>query len=178
MLIVDNVIGVSNLKTTMSESFSTQIKLGDLLDEVFAFIESETKMRNLDVVVDNKFKTDKTIMVSDAFRVKKTLYQLVLNSVKFTEKGHIKFGCDRNGKMLEFFVHDTGIGISESDKQEVFKLFRKGSFKKEKLYGGSGLGLSIAKASVEGMGGSISLESELDVGTKVKFWVPFDFEKN
>jgi len=178
MLIVDNVIGVSNLKTSMSESFSTQIKLGELLDEVFTFIESETKMRNLEVVVDNKFQTDKTIMVSDAFRVKKTLYQLVLNSVKFTEKGQIKFGCNQNGKMLEFFVHDTGIGISETDKQEVFKLFRKGKFKKEKLYGGSGLGLSIAKASVEGMGGNISLESELDVGTKVKFWVPFDFEDN
>ncbi len=80
--------------------------------------------------------------------------------------------------MLEFFVQDTGIGISESDKEEVFKLFRKGNFKREKLYGGSGLGLSIAKASVEGMGGNISLESELDVGTKVQFWVPFDFEKN
>lgn len=173
LLIIDNIIDVSSLKSGVMEIYESKVELNKLFEEIYETINIDSENKKLTVIVDNKLEVKNLVLATDGARLRKTLYQLINNSIKFTEKGIVKFGCFMSDNMLEFFVHDTGIGVSDDDKKFVFNLFRKGSFNGEKLYGGTGLGLSIAKASIESMGGKIWLTSEHGIGTQVHFTVPF-----
>lgn len=173
LLIIDNIIDVSSLKSGVMEIYESKVQLNKLFEEIYESINIDTATKKLSIAVENELEEKDLMLATDGARLRKTLYQLVNNSIKFTEKGIVKFGCYLKGDMLEFFVHDTGVGIADEDKEFVFNLFRKGSFKDDKLYGGTGLGLSIAKASIESMGGKIWLNSEPGVGTQVHFTIPF-----
>jgi len=178
LLIIDNIIDVSSLKSGVMEIYESKVQLNKLFEEVYESIITDTANKKLSVEVGNDLENKDLTLATDGARLRKTLYQLVNNSIKFTEKGTVKFGCILSDDMLEFFVHDTGIGIPDGDKEFVFNLFRKGSFKDDKLYGGTGVGLSIAKASIESMGGKIWLNSEVGVGTQVHFTIPFNEYKS
>jgi len=177
LLIIDNIIDVSSLKSGVMQIYETKVQLNKLFEDVYESVGSETNTKKLTVSVENELEDKDIIIATDGARLRKSLFQLVSNSIKFTEKGSVTFGCSVSNNMLEFFVHDTGIGVSEEDKEFVFDLFRKGTFKGEKLYGGTGLGLSIAKASIESMGGKIWLDSELGAGTQVHFTIPYKIYK-
>lgn len=173
LLIIDNIIDVSSLKSGVMEIYESKVGLNKLFDDVFNSFKEDIGTKDIVIEVGNSLKNRDIEISTDGARLRKTLFQLLSNAIKFTEAGVIKFGCFKNNDMLEFFVHDTGIGILDEDKEVVFNVFRKGNFKGEKLYGGTGLGLSIAKASVESMGGKIWLKSKYGEGTQVHFSVPF-----
>lgn len=173
LLIIDNIIDVSSLKSGVMDIYESNIQLNKLFDEVYESFTDDTMVKDLKVEVDNKLMSDNLCISTDGSRLRKTLFQIVNNSIKFTEKGNVVFGCFLKGEMLEFFVHDTGVGIPDEDKDFVFNVFRKGRVKDDKLYSGTGLGLSIAKASIESMGGKIWIESTSKQGTKVHFTIPF-----
>lgn len=173
LLIIDNIIDVSSLKSGVMEIYESKVDLNKLFDDVFVSFKEDIGTKDIVIEVSNSLKDNNLIISTDGARLRKTLFQLLSNAVKFTEDGVVKFGCFKNNDMLEFFVHDTGIGILDEDKEVVFNVFRKGNFKGEKLYGGTGLGLSIAKASVESMGGKIWINSTHGEGTQVHFSVPF-----
>jgi len=178
LLIIDNILDVSSIKAGVFKTSQTEINLNKLFEEVYKFAKSETELTILEVEAITPSKNENIVIVKDAIKIKKTLYQLILNSIKFTEKGFIRFGYSKKGEMLEFFVSDTGIGISNEDQKIIFSHFRKGNSEGNKIYGGTGLGLSIAKANVENMGGRIWINSKLNKGTQVFFTVPFEEETN
>jgi len=77
------------------------------------------------------------------------------------------------GSQLEFYVEDSGIGISKELHDEIFKRFRQVESSDSRQFGGSGLGLSISKSYVELLGGKIWLDSELDKGSRFYFTIPY-----
>jgi PAS domain S-box-containing protein len=172
LLIIDNILDVSTLKSGVLEVRETELKLNKLIDELREYFNFETSVKAVRLEVDNRLKDKELRIITDGSRLRKTLFQLLNNATKFTERGTVLLGCDKKGDMLEFFVKDTGVGINKKEIDYVFDVFRKGNPRGEKLYGGTGLGLSIAKASVESMGGKIWLESETGKGTSVFFKVP------
>ena len=177
LFIIDNIIDVSNLRSGVLKIYESRQNLNSIFDDMIDAFMVESTSKNLNILLENQLADKQLIINTDGARLRKSLYQLVNNSIKFTEKGNVICGCKQNDDMLEFYVKDTGIGISDHDKSFVFNVFRKGSFKGEKLYGGTGLGLSIAKASIESMGGKIWLNSEEGVGTEVSFTIPLNVYK-
>jgi len=178
LLIIDNIIDVSSLKSGAFEIHATKLKLNSLFEDLYSIFHFETSVKDVKLKLDNKVKDKDLTLIVDGSRLRKTLFQLVNNSIKFTEHGYVTFGCLRDGSFLQFFVHDTGVGINKEELDNVFKVFTKGTQKGEKLYSGTGLGLSIAKASVENMGGKIWIESELGKGTSVYFTIPYNIHPN
>ena len=75
--------------------------------------------------------------------------------------------------MLEFSIKDTGIGIPNDQLQNIFERFRQADLHTTRRYGGTGLGLSIAKQLVELQGGTLSVKSELKVGSEFSFCIPY-----
>ena len=126
--------------------------------------------------INNKLEHKNIEIIIDGSRLRKSLFQIMNNAVKFTEKGFVELSCEAKGDKIRFCIKDSGIGIEEDDIEHVFSIFRKGK-QGEKLYSGTGLGLSIAKSSVEGMGGKIWLESEVKKGTSVFFELPLKIHK-
>jgi len=121
-------------------------------------------------LIDLKLNTDPEFIL-------KILNILVGNALKFTDKGRIKLGFIVNNGFLEFFIQDTGKGISHDKLEIIFNMFAQENTLITRGYEGSGLGLSIAKGLVNLLGGTISVSSEKGKGSIFKFTVPFNEPK-
>lgn len=115
-------------------------------------------------------------IISDPFRIKQILTNLVTNACKFTEEGHVEVEAwiakEKKVNKLMIRISDTGIGISKEKKENIFEEFSQESIGIERRFGGSGLGLAISKKLVELLRGSIHLESEQGVGSEFTIKIP------
>ncbi|MHB1381609.1 MAG: ATP-binding response regulator, partial [Thermoleophilia bacterium] len=113
------------------------------------------------------------IIKADSAKVKRVLYNLVSNAIKFTpEGGHVTIEAHQVGDNLEVSVTDTGIGISEDDQQRIFHLFGQLDSSSTRMHEGTGVGLVLSKKLVELHGGKITVESELGRGSRFTFTLP------
>ena len=98
------------------------------------------------------------------------------NALKFTEKGTIEIGyyLSKTGKNLVIYVKDTGVGMTNEQKQKIFKRFGKIEENTKKLYRGAGLGLAISKNLVEMLDGEIWVESQINKGSTFSFSLPMN----
>jgi signal transduction histidine kinase/FixJ family two-component response regulator len=106
-------------------------------------------------------------IVGDPVRIKQILHNLFSNAVKFTEHGMVDFtveACRQNSELV-FKVKDTGMGISDEQKSWVFDSFKQADASFSRKFGGTGLGLGIAKNLCELMGGQLSFQSEMGKGS-------------
>jgi len=118
------------------------------------------------------------ILVGDPFRLNQLLLNLGGNAVKFTEEGSVDCTvllqrAQGEDVQLRFIIEDTGIGIDQDKIEEVFESFRQESNSVSRQYGGSGLGLTISRELTRLMGGSLHLESQKGLGTRVVLDLPF-----
>jgi len=113
----------------------------------------------------------------DPVRLRQILLNLIGNALKFTEAGtvQVRVACgttESDRLLLEIEVEDTGIGISEEAQARLFSSFEQADPTTTRKYGGTGLGLTITRALVEGMGGEITLRSALGEGSTFRVQVP------
>lgn len=126
-----------------------------------------------------------TMVIGDELRIVQILNNLLSNATKFTSVGKVaveivKTAQIENRAELFFLVTDTGVGIAPSDIDKLFKSFTQVDSSISRKYGGTGLGLNISKQLVEMMGGTISVQSELNQGTMFSFsvWVDLPEEES
>jgi two-component system, sensor histidine kinase and response regulator len=122
-----------------------------------------------------------TSLIGDAGRLRQILTNLIGNAVKFTERGEVGVRVytlerDEPSVLIAFEVVDTGIGIPVEKRRHIFEAFAQADSSTTRRYGGSGLGLSIAKHFCEMMGGSIDVASEPGAGSKFRFTAWFGFQ--
>jgi two-component system sensor histidine kinase/response regulator len=118
------------------------------------------------------------IIVGDPGRLRQVLINLLGNAIKFTPKGEVvlkvQIECQNDDEtILHFVVSDTGVGIERSKLQAIFESFNQADTSTTRVFGGTGLGLTISKSLIEMMGGNIWVESELGVGSHFHFTAKF-----
>ena len=110
-------------------------------------------------------------IVADERRIKQALFNLLSNAIKFTPPGgRVALGAERRDDEVAIWVADTGIGIDAEDRAIVFEKFQRGRRAKNRK--GAGLGLSLVRSIVELHGGSVDLESQVGVGTRITCRLP------
>jgi len=109
----------------------------------------------------------------DARRVRQIVYNLVANAARFTEDGEVGLELSTDGEMASVTVRDTGIGIGAEDLPHIFQPFTQVHAPEGHTYGGSGLGLAISRQYARAMGGELSAESELGVGSAFTLTLPY-----
>lgn len=110
--------------------------------------------------------------VSDPYRIKQVLTNLISNAIKFTQDGSVEVTGRIEGNNIHISVLDTGIGIAKNKHAEIFKEFTQAHSGIEKKFGGTGLGLTISKKILELLDGSITLESEEGQGSIFTVIIP------
>jgi CheY-like chemotaxis protein len=110
--------------------------------------------------------------------LKQILINLLKNAIKFTNNGHIDFGYDvvedKAKTTVEFFVKDTGIGISMEQQEIIFDIFNQVDDSHTRQFGGAGIGLSISKKLTEILSGKIWVKSKIGEGSDFRFRLPFN----
>lgn len=150
----------------------TEFKLYNLfkdLKEQFQLELSNRKKNNISLIC--KINKEEKIF-TDYKRLNQVLNNLILNAIKFTNDGYIKFGFNIKDNIFEFFVEDTGIGILNKNIEKIFERFYQIDRHKNKKQEGTGLGLTISKAFIELLGGNIWVDSVYGSGTTVYFSLP------
>ncbi|MDL2255859.1 GAF domain-containing protein [Parabacteroides sp. OttesenSCG-928-G06] len=165
--LVSDVLDLSKIESGSFEFEKKEVYAGKLCREVVRAFDNKEISPDIEIKADPIF--DDYVIYTDADRVKQVLHNFVTNSLKFTNRGHIRVGCEAvDENTLMFYVRDTGIGISPDDLETVFDRF----VKLDSFAQGTGLGLSISKSLIEGMGGTIGAESEPGEGSYFWFTLP------
>lgn len=176
--LINDIIDITKIDAGILQVQKTEIEVNKLLQELKVqyskFIKSNKVKLNIDIDLNSNI-----FILSDKYRLKQVLMNLMSNAIKFTKKGYVKFGYNvLDNNILRIYVKDTGCGISVDNLKIIFNRFSQfgqpGS--KEK---GAGLGLAISKSLVKIMGfGELKIESELDKGSTFYFEVPFIIKEN
>jgi PAS domain S-box-containing protein len=174
--LIDDIIDIAKME---SEQLKISLKSCELdlilsdLEEIFNEIKLASGKPNLVFVahVPEDFKD--LAIITDCFRLRQVLTNLLNNAVKFSKNGTISFGFDLKQNDLVFYVKDQGIGMSEDNLDKIFERFKQIDQLDELNYKGSGLGLSICRGIIGLLGGTISVKSELNVGTEFTFTIPY-----
>lgn len=157
----------------VAESFQTcTVDVGEVLHQVIDDCLGEIKQKNLDLIV--KVDDDLPKINAAPEQIKSVWCNLISNAVKYTpDQGVITVGLQRKEGNLIGRVHDTGIGIPGEDQKKLFTEFYRAGNAKQMGVPGTGLGLVIVKRVIEGLGGSIQVESDPRSGTSFQFQIPY-----
>jgi PAS domain S-box-containing protein len=172
--IINDLIDLSKIESGLMSVHKSRYNINEQTDYIYSFFKPETESRGLLFYSLNGLPHNEAFIETDKEKVNAVLINLIKNSIKFTDRGSIKFGYTEKPGNLEFFVRDTGVGISPEQKEIIFERFRQGSESLSRNYEGAGLGLSISKSFVEMLGGTIWMESKLGEGSAFYFTVPYD----
>ena len=171
--IIADIIQISTIEAGQQKIHEREINLNSICLQLNSQFSENAQKQNVSFVCRNVLTDDESHIITDETKLVQVLNNLIGNALKFTKHGTISYGCQVNGKNLEFFVEDTGIGIASEMHHEIFKRFRQVESTATRKFGGSGLGLAISKANIELLGGIIWVESEIGRGAKFCFTIPY-----
>jgi len=165
--LINDVLDLSKIEADRIELNPERLSVQELLDEARSNVEPMMAKNR------NSLKVRKLTPVGDVFLDRIRLHQVVLNllsnAAKFTRRGTIEVTVERLSESdfdwLIIRVKDSGIGMTEAQLEHVFEPFAQADASTTREYGGTGLGLSISRQICELMGGSLTAESEKDVGS-------------
>ena len=172
--IINDIVSISKIEAGEMKFTISSTNINDQIESVYEFFLPEAQRKGLWLSYKNVLSLKDARVDTDREKLYAILVNLVNNAIKFTTDGSIEFGYKVKGKFLEFFVKDTGCGVPDQRKEIIFERFRQGSELISKPYEGAGLGLSISKAFVEMLGGSIRMESQPGKGSVFYFTLPYN----
>jgi signal transduction histidine kinase len=154
------------------ETFKTaEVHLDEVLRSVLDSYQEQIEQKNLQV--EHQIAEGIPVIIAAPEQIKSLWGNLISNAVKYTpEEGRVSIRLRMEGETILGEVNDSGIGISKEDQKRLFSEFFRAQNAKELEVPGTGLGLAIMRRIVEGMGGKISVESEIGRGSTFRFVLP------
>lgn len=173
--VINDILDFSKIEAGKLSMESIEFSLEEILETVTNLVGIKAQEKGLQIIYD----IDPNIphrLIGDPIRLGQIFINLTNNAVKFTPKGEIVIGCawlkdESNETQLEFYVRDTGIGLTQNQQDKLFQAFSQADSSTTRKYGGTGLGLFISKSLVEMMNGHIRVKSEYGQGTTFIFTV-------
>jgi two-component system, sensor histidine kinase and response regulator len=170
--LLSDLLDFSRLEAGRIRIQAAPFSLRETMDDTLRSLAPRAFGKGLEIVYD----VDEDVperLVGDAIRLRQILTNLINNAITFTERGEVLVRITEEARIpgyasLQFTVADTGVGISAEEQQKIFEPFTQADASTTRNYGGFGLGLAICQELVRNMGGQLSVESELNRGSR--FW--------
>ncbi|MBK7027821.1 MAG: response regulator [Bacteroidales bacterium] len=172
LTIISDIIDISRIESGELVIKTTRVNLNQILSETFNAYKEISKVKGINLIYNARPEYQYVEIETDLNWLRQVINNLMCNAIKFTRAGDVTFGFEIKKDFTEFFVNDSGIGIDKKHHLKIFERFRKIDASADTLYGGNGLGLSISKALIEKLGGSIWLQSEPGKGSSFHFTIP------
>lgn len=178
--LVSDMLDFAEIQSGKLELSESSYSLTSTINDIVNIINNQKKNKDIEFILD--INTDiPALLVGDEQKLKRAMLNILSNAVKFTEVGCVvlEISCRREsyGINLCITVRDTGIGIDSSQLHKVFNSFSMVDTKRNRQEGGVGLGLAIAQAIIEKMGGFISVRSRKGEGSEFQIIVPQKVEQ-
>lgn len=171
--IINDIIDISKIESGQMQVAISETNLNKQTEFIYEFFKPQVEINGLRLICSNGLPDKDSVIRTDKEKVYAILTNLVKNALKFTSKGSIEFGYKKKESYLEFFVKDTGFGIPPDRQHAIFDRFIQADMTDSRAFQGAGLGLSISKAYVEMLGGTIRVESLKGVGSTFYFTLPY-----
>jgi signal transduction histidine kinase len=170
--LVDDMLDLSKIEADRIEVKPEPLELLSCLTEVVN--QLKPLANNKDLYLRLEIEKALPVALADSHRLRQIVLNLVSNALKFTEKGGVTIRCKylKQNDMLHISVNDTGIGISPAAIGYIFEAFRQADGSTTRRFGGTGLGLTIAKRLIELQEGEITVESMPGEGSTFAFTLP------
>jgi two-component system sensor histidine kinase BarA len=179
--IINNILDFSKLEAGKLTLEKIPFSIRDTVNEVLMIIAPIAHEKDIDLSAKIDYAIP-DLLVGDPLRLQQVLTNLVSNAVKFTEEGSVNVTMllikqpavnnNANEVKIEIIVRDTGIGISPSQQQRIFKPFIQANNSISRTFGGTGLGLVITQKIVTMMGGGLSVRSQINKGSVFTTTIP------
>ncbi len=175
--LISDIIDIAKIENNKLKIFKSSFNFNEQLNKLKSIYIQQLKELNkpqVKIRLETPLSDDKAVIYTDENRFVQIFNNLITNAIKFTKEGEIRIGYEIvSDDKLHFFVKDTGVGIENSQKEQIFEEFHQIGPSGR----GKGLGLSISKQLVTYLGGEIWLKSELGKGSAFFFSLPYDFNK-
>ncbi len=170
--LVDDMLDLSKIEADRLEVKAEALPLEPCLQEVVDQLKPLANNKGLYLTLE--MADTLPMAMADSHRIRQITINLVSNALKFTEKGGVTIRCIllENYDMLRISVHDSGIGISPAALDYIFEAFRQADGSTTRRFGGTGLGLTIARKLIELQGGEVAVESIVGQGSTFSFTLP------
>jgi signal transduction histidine kinase len=167
--VIDDILDIVRIEAGRLEIESSQASPIEIAQEVLQMLRIRAQEKDLDLVVEIDGPVPKSIP-TDSRRLRQILLNLVVNAIKFTERGRIRIGlamaaAHTGQAALEFEISDTGIGIEPTMIERVFEPFAQGDSSLTRAHGGAGLGLAICRSLAAALGGGLRVRSQPGKGS-------------
>lgn len=175
--LVTDLLDFSKLEAGKTELEEVAFQIEEVVQSTVQIMSESARDKGLGVAYTIEPGVPET-MAGDPGRLRQVLLNLLGNAVKFSEAGNISVHVSRldhpgNDIMLRFSVADNGIGVPEDLQEQIFEAFAQADGSTTREFGGTGLGLAIASQIVDALGGTMSVISEVDLGSDFTFTCRF-----
>lgn len=176
--LIDNVLDISKIQSGRIEVKKSRCQINELLIDLkneFQQKVDNNSSKSIQLSISKGITENDYTVITDPAKLRQVLYNILDNAVKFTNKGFVEYGYTKvDESKLQFYVIDSGIGISDDEVDKIYEIFRQADNSFTREYGGTGIGLSIAKKIVEYLGGEIWVQSKKKQGTTIYFTLPIE----
>jgi PAS domain S-box-containing protein len=171
--LIEELLDYSKIEAGKIDLEHRPFALTALIEDITELLAPRAQARKLEIAayVDERLPME---VMGDAARLRQVLLNLAGNAIKFTSTGGVALIVEPGiwPNEISFLVRDTGIGIAPEAQQRIFREFEQADERIARSYGGTGLGLSISERIVKRMGGRITLESQLGIGSTFEVSIP------
>ncbi len=170
---IKDIIEMSKIETGHIPLDISETDLPEVMQFTCDFFRQQSDEKGLQLNMKVAPECEELTIMTDKLKLEAVLSNLLKNAIKFTSEGGIEFGNYLDGALVNFYVRDTGTGIPPDRLDAIFEMFVQADLSTARPYEGSGLGLSIARAYLEKLGGRIWVESDVGTGSTFYFSLPY-----
>jgi len=175
--IINNILDISKIEAGEMSLEKEDFILENSINNVITVLHPKANQKGIKLISNCNSSISK-VLKGDALRIEQILFNLVGNSLKFTQKGEISINCKLindypNYQDISISISDTGIGMDKEFMNSIFRKFSQEDLEVTRKFGGTGLGMAITKELVQLMKGRIEIESEKNVGTTIHIFLNF-----
>jgi PAS domain S-box-containing protein len=183
LALINNILDLSKIESGHLALENLPIDVKRIAGDAVKIMEPKARNKGIQLICNLSANLPEKV-IGDQLRLSQILYNLMGNAVKFTDEGFVELSCklvsgsDSQKQYISFTVRDTGIGVALEKQEDIFERFTQANVDTQRLYGGTGLGLNIAKSIVDMHGGTLTMESEQGRGTTFHFILPYKRHEN